>query len=190
MNIHTAVFELSAGVFSQLPEPDLPEVAFAGRSNVGKSSLINAIVGRKSLARTSSTPGKTATINFYRLDTLRLVDLPGYGYAKVAAGEKQRWNQMIQQYFDANRCRLVFQLIDMRHPPTEDDHLMMEYLTAMKIPFVVVLTKADKLKKSQRADRLAALEQELAPYPGLKVIPFSAVTREGVEDIREMLENI
>lgn len=191
MKIESAVFETSAAKVSQLVEPVLPEIAFSGRSNVGKSSLINKLLGRKALARTSATPGKTATINFYRLDTLRLVDLPGYGYAKVSRTEKQRWAGLIEGYFAADRdLRLTMQLVDMRHPPTADDRMMIDFLTEAGIPFVVVLTKADKLNKTERAARLAALEEELSAYEGIQVIPFSAVTGEGVETLREILEDV
>ncbi len=191
MKLESAIFESAAGLSSQLPGSTLPEVAFSGRSNVGKSSLINRLVNRKALARTSATPGKTATINFYRLDTLRMVDLPGYGYAKVSGSERRRWSELIEGYFDQERdMRLVLQLLDIRHTPSRDDYQMLEYMVDRGIPFVVVLTKADKLNKTQRAERLAAFEQELADYDGVTVIPFSSVTGEGVEDIRDILEQV
>ena len=191
MKIESAVFEGAAGTAAQLPASDIPEVVFSGRSNVGKSSLINRLVNRKSLARTSATPGKTATINFYRLDTLRMVDLPGYGYAKVSDSEKRRWQELIEGYFDDERdMRLVLQLIDMRHPPSRDDYQMLEYMVVREIPFIVVLTKADKLNKSERAARLTALEQELADYEGVTVIPFSAVNGEGADSVREILRQV
>lgn len=191
MKIESAVFELSAGVSSQLPPSTLPEIAFSGRSNVGKSSLINKLINRKALARTSSTPGKTATINFYKLDTLRLVDLPGYGYAKLSFSEKQRFSQTIEHYFDDERdLRLVLQLIDMRHPPSADDFQMLEYLSQCEIPFIVVLTKADKLNKTQRAERVEALKQELSDYEGIYMVPFSAINGEGVTEIRAILEEV
>lgn len=191
MKIESAVFELSAGISSQLPPSTLPEIAFSGRSNVGKSSLINKLVNRKALARTSSTPGKTATINFYKLDTLRLIDLPGYGYAKLSFSEKKRFSQTIEHYFDDDRdLRLVLQLIDMRHPPSADDYQMLEYLTHCELPFIVVLTKADKLNKTQRAERLAALQEELADYEGIHMVPFSAITGEGVEELRAILKEV
>ncbi len=183
-----AAFETAAGVSSQLPASTLPELAFSGRSNVGKSSLINRLTGRKALARTSATPGKTATINFYRLPGRRLVDLPGYGYAKVSGSERRRWSELIEGYFDQERdLRLVFQLIDSRHAPSKDDRQMLEYMVQREIPFLVVLTKMDKLNKTERAQRLAAFEEELADYEGVTVVPFSAVTGEGVETLREIL---
>ena len=141
-------FETSFGSVSQLPESDLPEVAVSGRSNVGKSSLINRLFARKNLARVSATPGKTATINFFTDGSARIVDLPGYGYAKVSKGEIHRWAELIEGYFaDDRRLELVFQLIDMRHPPTKDDLQMIDFLIEQELPFVIVLTKKDKLSK-------------------------------------------
>ncbi len=188
MRWEAAEFETSAGVSSQLFASDMPEIAFSGRSNVGKSSLINRLVGRKALARTSATPGKTATINFYRLPEMRLVDLPGYGYAKVSDSERRRWSELIEGYFNDERdMRLVLQLIDMRHPPSKDDYHMLEYMVECEIPFIIVLTKADKLNKTEYAARLAALEQELSDYEGVLCVPFSAVNGEGVDRLREIL---
>lgn len=191
MNVHSAVFEMAAGTSSQLPASSLPEVAFSGRSNVGKSSLINRLVNRKALARTSATPGKTATINFYRLDTMRMVDLPGYGYAKVSDSERRRWSELIEGYFDDDRdMRLVLQLWDIRHDPSKDDYQMLEYMVQREIPFVIVLTKSDKLNKSERAKRLAAFDEILADLEGVMVIPFSAVNGEGADQIREILDQV
>ena len=137
MKLESAVFEISAALPSQFPNPSMPEIAFSGRSNVGKSSLINKLVKKKSLAKTSSTPGKTRTINFFRLDGLRLVDLPGYGYAKVPQSEKKRWADLISAYFQSDRdLRLVVQLIDIRHPPTKDDLQMIDYMVEYGIPFL------------------------------------------------------
>lgn len=191
MKWESAVFESSAARLDHLPQPELPEVAFSGRSNVGKSSLINRLLNRKGLARTSATPGKTATVNFYRLDRARLVDLPGYGYAKVSREEKRRWGSLIEGYLQADRdLRLVLQLIDMRHPPTADDRLMIDFLTEAEIPFVLVLTKSDKLNQSQRRERLAALEEELADYTGLTMVPFSAEKGENADELREILRSV
>ncbi len=189
MRYETAVFEMAAGLSSQLPSCTLPEIVFSGRSNVGKSSLINRLTGRKALARTSATPGKTATINFYRLDAARLVDLPGYGYAKVSGSERKRWAELIEGYFNAERdVRLVVQLVDIRHTPSKDDYQMLEYMVEREIPFIVVLTKADKLNKTERARRLAAFEQELADYEGIFALPFSSSNGEGAEALREILQ--
>lgn len=191
MNRQSAVFEAACGALSQLLPPSLPEVAMSGRSNVGKSSLINRLLQRKALARTSATPGKTATINFYRLDTLRLVDLPGYGYAKVSKAEKKHWNELIGGYFEQERdLRLVVQLIDMRHPPTADDYQMMDALADNGMPFLVVLTKADKLKKGERAKRENDIKEELSAYEGLTVIPFSAVSGEGAEELAALIDEV
>ena len=191
MNFQSVEFEAAAGRADQLKKSDLPEIVFSGKSNVGKSSLINRLLNRKGLARTSATPGKTATVNFYRLDRARLVDLPGYGYAKVSREEKRRWGSLIEGYLQADRdLRLVLQLIDMRHPPTADDRLMIDFLTEAEIPFVLVLTKSDKLNQSQRRERLAALEEELADYTGLTMVPFSAEKGENADELREILRSV
>lgn len=192
MEFQSAEFFASYGRFEQLPKPQKIEIAFAGRSNVGKSSLINRILGRRSLARVSSVPGKTQTINFYTLESIYLVDLPGYGYAKVAKTEKERWRELIGGYFaDAERdLALVFCLVDMRHPPTADDLTMINFLIDSELPFCVVLTKADKLKKTEREKRLEALKSELPMYEQLTVIPFSSVTDEGVERMRSIIEEV
>lgn len=192
MNFSNAEFKASYGQFKQLPPPERPEIAFSGRSNVGKSSLINRLFGRRSLARVSSQPGKTATINFYSLENLYFVDLPGYGYAKVSKSEKDRWSELIGGYLADGRrdIALVFQLIDMRHPPTKDDLQMIDYLVENELPFVMVLTKADKLNKTERANRLEAFKSELPYYDELTVVPFSAVTDEGVEELRGIVEEI
>lgn len=192
MEFQNAEFKAAYGTFSQLPKSDRIEIAFAGRSNVGKSSLINRVFGRRALTRVSSVPGKTQTINFYGLENVNFVDLPGYGYAKVSKSEKERWRELIGGYFaDSERdIALVFSLIDMRHPPSKDDLVMLDYLIDNEIPFCVVLTKADKLKKTERAERMEAFKTELPMYDQLTVIPFSAITDEGVEDIRSIIEEV
>lgn len=188
MKIESAVFELSAGLCSQLPQATLPEVAFSGRSNVGKSSLINRLLRRKSLARTSATPGKTVTINFYRLDTLRLVDLPGYGYARVSEAERRRFSELVGGYFDAGRMlRLVVQLVDLRHPATADDLQMIDFLEQNGIPFVVAATKADKLNKTERVRCTEALTAQLSAHTAADCVCFSAVTGEGAEELLERI---
>ncbi|MBQ1413760.1 MAG: YihA family ribosome biogenesis GTP-binding protein [Clostridia bacterium] len=188
MKWETAFFEGASGTSAQLPSCDLPEVVFAGRSNVGKSSLINKLLRRKSLARVSSKPGKTATINFYRLENIRLVDLPGYGFARVSAEEKRRWAELIEGYFAQERdLRLVVLLIDARHAPSQDDRTMLNFLMEGGYPMVVVLTKIDKLKPTARKERLAAFPDELG-VDAEHMLPFSAETGEGVEQLREAVE--
>lgn len=191
MRFDRAEFEYAAGLVEQLRSSDLPEIAFSGRSNVGKSSLINKLLNRRALARTSATPGKTATVNFYRLETARLADLPGYGYAKVSGSEKRRWTELIGGYFNDDRdLRLVLQLLDARHTPSRDDYQMLDYMVEHEIPFVAVLTKMDKLNKTQRQQRLEAFQQELSDYEGITLIPFSAVTGEGVEALQKILSSV
>ncbi len=191
MNYHNVVFETSFGKASQLTQSDLVEIAFAGRSNVGKSSLINKIFNRRALARVSAVPGKTATINFFRLENVRFADLPGYGYAKVSHGEKERWGDLIETYFNSERrIGLVFQLIDMRHAPTKDDLMMVDFLIENEFPFVVVLTKKDKLSKKQQEERLRALQTELPCADQIHMVPFSAMNGDGVEELRAIIDEI
>ena len=189
MNFNKAEFERAFGISAQLPIADKPEITFAGRSNVGKSSLLNKLFNRKNLARVSSVPGKTVTVNFYNVDGERFVDLPGYGYAKIPKAEKQRFAELMEGYFQSNRdIRLVVQLIDMRHKPTADDMAMISFLKQFEIPFAVVLTKSDKLKKKEYASQKELIINELG-NPEYPVIPFSSVTGEGVEEIKRIIEN-
>lgn len=190
MNLQDAAFEAAYGTYAQLPTSDLPEIAFSGRSNVGKSSLLNRLFNRKSLARVSSVPGKTVTINFYSVGDVRFVDLPGYGYAKVPKAEKMRWAEMMEGYFNSERniC-LVVQLVDMRHPPTKDDLQMLSFLLENKIPFVVALTKSDKLNKTEYAQRLKSVQTELDFVQTEYLIPFSAVTGEGREALLDVIRS-
>lgn len=189
MNFNRAEFYASYGKFSQIPASEKPEIAFSGRSNVGKSSLINKIFGRKSLARVSSVPGKTATINFYSVDGSFIADLPGYGYAKVSKGEKLRWSELIEGYLTSERdIALVVQLIDMRHPPSKDDLHMIDFLIDREQPFIIVFTKADKLSKREREERRKGFADEIPYFDQIKSIEFSAVTGEGAEEIRAVLE--
>lgn len=190
MNWNKVEFEAAFGTLEQLTESDLPEICFSGRSNVGKSSLINKILNRKSIARVSSTPGKTVTINFYKLDEFRLVDLPGYGYAKVADRDRERWAELMEGYFRTNRnIKLCLQLIDMRHPATEFDISMLEFLTHFNIPYAVALTKCDKLNKTEFNNRLESLKEELGELgQNITLIPFSALKGTGAEDIRQTIE--
>ena len=192
MNFNNVKFETSFGVSAQLPKIDNAEIAFAGRSNVGKSSLLNKIFNRKNLARVSSVPGKTVTINFYKVDTVRLVDLPGYGYAKVPFSERTRWSDLMESYFGSGRnIKMVFQLIDMRHPATDFDISMLEFLRHYDMPYTVVLTKSDKLNKSETEERLRLIREELGDLgENIEIIPFSATKGQGAERIREIIENI
>lgn len=189
MKFENAVFETSFGRAGQLGESDLPEIAFSGRSNVGKSSLLNRLMGRKNLARVSSMPGKTVTINFFRLPECRLVDLPGYGYAKVSHDEKRRWSELMESYFSSGRdLRLVIQLIDMRHAPSQQDIDMIEYMTECGIPFAVALTKCDKLGKTERMTQLESICGVLTKYGNISVVPFSATKGDGTDEIRGLIE--
>lgn len=192
MELRNAEFFASYGTYKQIPSPERIEIVFAGRSNVGKSSLINRLFGRKSLARVSAVPGKTQTINFYSLENVFFVDLPGYGYAKVAKTEKERWRELIGGYFaDPERdIGLVLSLVDMRHPPSQDDITMINFLIDNELPFIVVLTKADKLNKSERTKRMELIKKELPCFEQLTVVPFSAVTDEGVDTLREIITEV
>ncbi len=190
MNYNNVVFECAFGTSEQLIPSTLPEICFSGRSNVGKSSLINKTLGRKSLARVSTKPGKTITVNFYKLDNLRIVDLPGYGYAKVNFEERKRWSGLMENYFRTNRnIPIVFQLIDMRHPATEFDISMLEFLKHYNINYCILLTKSDKLNKTEYNDRLSKIPQELGELVnGVEIIPTSASNGEGIEKIKEIIE--
>lgn len=191
MNFSKAEFFRAYGEYKQLPESDRQEIAFAGRSNVGKSSLLNKVFNRKNLARVSSVPGKTATINFYSLENIYLVDLPGYGYAKVAKSDKVRWSSLIEGYLhDDRKLDLIFQLIDYRHAPTKDDLHMISFLIESELPFVIVFTKADKLSKRQREERMAAYAEEIPYFDDITHIEFSAETGEGAEEIRKIIEEL
>lgn len=190
MKYEKAEFKCAYGTFEQLPASDLPEIAFAGRSNVGKSSLLNKLFMRKNLARVSSVPGKTITINFYGVDGVNFVDLPGYGYAKVSRSEKQRWANMMEGYFNSDRnIKLVVQLIDMRHPPTSDDLMMMEFLESTGIDYIVVMTKSDKLNKGEYKKRLEKSAEELSFIDSEYIIPFSSQTGENIEKIKAIIES-
>lgn len=189
MRFDKVKYEASYGTAQQLPASDHIEIAFAGRSNVGKSSMLNKILNRKNLARVSSVPGKTVTVNFFDCDGIKLVDLPGYGYAKVNFNEKKRWADLMEGYFTSDRnIRLVVQLTDMRHPVTKDDLDMMRFMQSAGYDFIVVMTKSDKLNKTERTKRMEAIHTELAEFGDVKIIPFSASNGEGADEIRKAIE--
>lgn len=189
MKFNNVKYEASYGTSQQLPESKNVEIAFAGRSNVGKSSMLNKILNRKNLARVSSVPGKTVTVNFFDCDGVKLVDLPGYGYAKVNYNEKKRWADLMEGYFNSGRnIKLVVQLTDMRHPATKDDLDMMRFMQSAGYDFIVVMTKSDKLNKTERNNRLEAIKTELAEFGDIQIIPFSASNGEGAEEIRKAIE--
>ncbi|NLB88150.1 MAG: YihA family ribosome biogenesis GTP-binding protein [Syntrophomonadaceae bacterium] len=192
MVIKQAEFVGSFVSFDQLPEDNLPEIALVGRSNVGKSSLINKILNRKKLAKSSSTPGKTRTINYYLINNeWYLVDLPGYGYAKVSKAEQARWAKMIETYLAKRESlRGVMHLIDIRHPPTNNDITMKDWLMSVELPVLVVATKADKISRGAQSKHLAQIRRGLDMQSGIIPIAFSAETGQGVEEVHKALEEI
>lgn len=189
MNFNKVTFERSFGISNQLGPSTIPEIAFAGRSNVGKSSLLNKLCNRKSLAKVSQTPGKTATINFFHAGDARLVDLPGYGYAKVAKSEKHRWSELIEGYFNQDRdIALVVSLIDIRHAASDLDENMVSFLQEAELPFAVVLTKADKLSKQQQNKQKAALKRQLYLGDDVPMIVTSSEKGTGVDELRTLMQ--
>ena len=192
MVIKNVSLETVIGVTSKIPDNQLPEIAFAGKSNVGKSSLINALMNRKSLARTSAQPGKTQTINFYNInDELYFVDLPGYGYAKVSQQEKEKWGKMIEKYLHRSKVlQAVFLLVDIRHEPSANDRQMYEWILANGYHPIVIATKLDKINRSQIAKQVKLVKQGLGVDKDTIVIPFSAETKQGREEIYEILDGI
>ena len=190
MKIKNVELSIVCGITSKLPETDRVEFAFAGKSNVGKSSLINALMNRKALARTSATPGKTQTINFYNInDIMYLVDLPGYGYAKVSEKEKEQWGKLIERYLNTSKqLKAVFLLIDIRHEPSANDRMMYEWILAQGYEPIIIATKLDKLKRSQVQKHVKMVKEGLGVLPGTIIIPFSAETKQGREEIWELIE--
>lgn len=189
MNYNKAEFERAFGISGQLPPSEVPEIAFAGRSNVGKSSLLNKLFNRKSLARVSSVPGKTITINFYDVDGYKFVDLPGYGYAKLSKSEHDRFGELMEGYFQSGRnIKLVVQLVDMRHKPSQDDFGMIDFMQQMDIPFIVVCTKADKLKVKEFKRREKEIKEELSMVDENLIIPFSSQSGLGIDTVKMLIE--
>ena len=183
MNFNKVAFERSFGISSQLPPSTLPEVAFAGRSNVGKSSMLNALFGRKSLAKVSQKPGKTSTINFFATDTARFVDLPGYGYARVSHAEKARWARLMEDYFADGQITVGLLIVDARHKPTADDQTMAQWFHETGCPFIVVANKLDKLKKSEIEGNLQRIRETLELAEDELLIPFSAEKGTGKQEL-------
>lgn len=190
MIIKSVNLETVCGITSVLPQNTKTEIAFAGKSNVGKSSLINALMNRKSYARISATPGKTQTINFYNInEEMYLVDLPGYGYAKVSEEEKQKWGQLIEKYLHgSSQLKAVFLLIDIRHDPSANDKMMYDWVVAQGYQPIIIATKLDKIKRSQIDKHLKMLRTGLGLVPGTRIIPFSAMTKQGRDEIWELVE--
>lgn len=190
MVIKNVSLDIVCGITSVLPENEKPELAFAGKSNVGKSSLINALMNRKGLARTSSQPGKTQTINFYNInDALYLVDLPGYGYAKVAKSEKEKWGKLIERYLHASKqLKAVFLLIDIRHNPSENDKIMYDWIVHNGYHPIIIATKLDKIKRSQIQKHIKMIKEGLKVLDGTLVLPFSAQTKQGRDEIWNLME--
>lgn len=190
MIVKSAELETVCGITSKLPDNDLPEIAFAGKSNVGKSSLINGLLNRKSLARTSAQPGKTQTINFYNVNkNLYFLDLPGYGYAKVSVEIRAKWGKMIEKYLHGSpQLKKVFLLIDIRHVPSENDCMMYDWIVDNGYEPVIICTKLDKIKRSQVQKNLKLIREKLDLVPGTTMIPFSAQTKQGRDEIWNLIE--
>ena len=192
MNLQRVEFVKSAAQAGAFLHDGLPQIAFAGKSNVGKSSVLNCVLQRKNFARVGQKPGKTVHINYFRVDgKAHFVDLPGYGYAKVPFSERDRWSELMEGYFNSGRdIKMAFQLIDMRHKPTDFDMTMLHFLSEMQIPYTVVLTKSDKLNKAQTAERLSLIHGELGEYAeNVEIIPFSSQKREDAEKLRSVIES-
>ena len=192
MVIKNVSLDIVCGITSKLPDTGRPEVAFAGKSNVGKSSLINSLVNRKALARTSAQPGKTQTINFYNInESIYLVDLPGYGYAKVPQSEKETWGKMIERYLHTSKVlKAVFLLVDIRHDPSANDKMMYDWVVHNGYNPIIIATKMDKLKRSQIQKNLKAIKTGLNLRPGSIMIPFSAETKQGRDEIWALIDEL
>lgn len=191
MVIRSVNLETVCGITSEIPDNPFNEVAFAGKSNVGKSSMINALLNRKSLARTSAQPGKTQTINFYNVnDAMYLVDLPGYGYAKTSASEKEKWGKMIENYLHTSKkLQAVFLLIDIRHDPSTNDKMMYDWMVYQGFTPIIIATKLDKIKRSQIQKNVKAIREGLKVKPGTVIIPFSSETKQGRDELWEVIDS-
>ena len=191
MVIRSVNLETVCGITSKIPDNPFNEVAFAGKSNVGKSSLINGLLNRKSLARTSAQPGKTQTINFYNAnDAMYLVDLPGYGYAKTSASEKEKWGKMIENYLHTSKkLQAVFLLIDIRHDPSANDKMMYDWMVYQGFTPIIIATKLDKIKRSQIQKNVKAIREGLKVKPGTVIIPFSSETKQGRDELWEVIDS-
>ena len=191
MVIRSVNLETVCGITSKIPDNPFNEVAFAGKSNVGKSSMINALLNRKSLARTSAQPGKTQTINFYNVnDAMYLVDLPGYGYAKTSASEKEKWGKMIENYLHTSKkLQAVFLLIDIRHEPSANDKMMYDWMVYQGFTPIIIATKLDKIKRSQIQKNVKAIREGLKVKPGTVIIPFSSETKQGRDELWEIIDS-
>ena len=191
MVIRSVNLETVCGITSKIPDNPCNEVAFAGKSNVGKSSMINALLNRKSLARTSAQPGKTQTINFYNVnDAMYLVDLPGYGYAKTSASEKEKWGKMIENYLHTSKkLQAVFLLIDIRHEPSANDKMMYDWMVYQGFTPIIIATKLDKIKRSQIQKNVKAIREGLKVKPGTVIIPFSSETKQGRDELWEVIDS-
>ncbi len=191
MIIRSVNLETVCGITSKIPDNPFNEVAFAGKSNVGKSSMINALLNRKSLARTSAQPGKTQTINFYNVnDAMYLVDLPGYGYAKASAAEKEKWGKMIENYLHTSKkLQAVFLLIDIRHDPSANDKMMYDWMVYQGFAPIIIATKLDKIKRSQVQKNVKAIREGLKVKPGTVIIPFSSETKQGRDELWEVIDS-
>ena len=191
MVIRSVNLETVCGITSKIPDNPFNEVAFAGKSNVGKSSMINALLNRKSLARTSAQPGKTQTINFYNVnDAMYLVALPGYGYAKTSAREKEKWGKMIENYLHTSKkLQAVFLLIDIRHDPSANDKMMYDWMVYQGFTPIIIATKLDKIKRSQIQKNVKAIREGLKVKPGTVIIPFSSETKQGRDELWEVIDS-
>jgi GTP-binding protein len=191
MVIKNVSLDIVCGITSKIPDTGRPEVAFAGKSNVGKSSLINGLMNRKALARTSAQPGKTQTINFYNInEAMYLVDLPGYGYAKVSAAEKEKWGKMIENYLHTSKkLQAVFLLIDIRHDPSANDKMMYDWMVYQGFTPIIIATKLDKIKRSQIQKNVKAIREGLKVKPGTVIIPFSSETKQGRDELWEVIDS-